>query len=174
MTNPSKMPDSNPTNMEVKYEELRALAEAASNVDDTGGTWSYVCWGEKENSAGVLAAVPYSDPEKVASGEIDNDPDKFHSEVIAACDCPQSGITRAAFIAAANPAVVLELLDTIKRLEGALVDAGASLAAAISLLENTPKAKKAAASDKMFGIMLNDYRKSLARARTAMESERGK
>lgn len=32
MTNPSKMPDSNPTNMEVKYEELRALAEAAEDV----------------------------------------------------------------------------------------------------------------------------------------------
>jgi hypothetical protein len=46
-------------------------------------------------------------------------------------------------------------------LEEALVSAAASLAAAISLLENTPKAKKSAPSDKMFDIMLNDYHRAL-------------
>lgn len=44
----------------------------------------------------------------------------------------------------------------------------ASLAAAISLLERTPKAKKSAPSDKMFDIMLNDYRKALAAGRSAL------
>jgi hypothetical protein len=46
-----------------------------------------------------------------------------------------------------------------------LLDVTAHLAAAISLLERTPKAKKAAPSDKMFKVMLSDYRKSLERAR---------
>lgn len=41
----------------------------------------------------------------------------------------------------------------------------ASLAAAISLLERTPRAKKAAASDRMFDRMLDDYRRALDRAR---------
>lgn len=46
-----------------------------------------------------------------------------------------------------------------------LIGLVASLAAAISLLENTPKAKKAAASDKMFEVMLSDYRKALEAGR---------
>lgn len=41
----------------------------------------------------------------------------------------------------------------------------ASLAAAISVLERTPRAKKAAASDRMFDQMLDDYRRALDRAR---------
>jgi hypothetical protein len=41
----------------------------------------------------------------------------------------------------------------------------AALAAAISLLERTPKAKKAAPSDKMFAMMLDSYRKALEEAR---------
>ena len=49
-----------------------------------------------------------------------------------------------------------------------LMDVTASLAAAISLLENTPKAKKAAHSDKMFDQMLLDYKASLRRARTRL------
>lgn len=44
----------------------------------------------------------------------------------------------------------------------------ASLAAAISILERTPKAKKAVASDKMFDTMLDDYRKALEAGRTAL------
>lgn len=57
-----------------------------------------------------------------------------------------------------------------------LIGALASLAAAISLLERMPKAKKAAPSDKMFEQMLTDYRnaleagRSFARARTNKES----
>ncbi len=53
-----------------------------------------------------------------------------------------------------------------------MVAAVASLAAAISLLERTPKAKKAAPSDKMFDQMLADYRKSLEAARTALAVSR--
>jgi len=44
-----------------------------------------------------------------------------------------------------------------------LKDVTASLAAAVSLLERSPKV--AAPSNKMFDIMLNDYRGSLERAR---------
>lgn len=49
-----------------------------------------------------------------------------------------------------------------------LMDVTASLAAAISLLEQTPQAKNGAASDYMFQTMLTDYRKSLERARKAL------
>jgi len=49
------------------------------------------------------------------------------------------------------------------RLEQALLNTAASLAAAISHLERTDK--KTAASDKMFDQMLTDYRKSLEEAR---------
>ena len=58
----------------------------------------------------------------------------------------------------------------VDKLRAALVDAGASLAAAISLLERG--GKKAAASDKMFAVMLDDYRKSLDRARAALGEEK--
>ena len=50
-----------------------------------------------------------------------------------------------------------------------LIDATAALAAAISLLERTPKAKLAAPSDKMFKQMLADYRASLDRARSHLK-----
>ena len=70
-----------------------------------------------------------------------------------------------------------DALATIARLEAmvaelrtAAVDAGASLAAAISLLERGGKAaKKAAPSDRMFDQMIKDYSASLGRARTAIE-----
>ena len=48
----------------------------------------------------------------------------------------------------------------------AVIDAGASLAAAISLLEKG--GKKAAPSNKMFDQMLADYRNSLERTRTTL------
>ena len=53
----------------------------------------------------------------------------------------------------------------------ALVSVTASLAAAISLLERMPKAKKAAPSDKMFEQMLVDYRKSLETGRAATSTD---
>ena len=50
-----------------------------------------------------------------------------------------------------------------------LISTAASLAAAISLLERGGKsAKKAAPSDKMFDMMLEDYRESLNEARAAL------
>lgn len=49
----------------------------------------------------------------------------------------------------------------------ALVHTLASLAAAISLLERTPKAKKAAPSDKMFDQMIVDYKNALEAGRKA-------
>jgi NTP pyrophosphatase (non-canonical NTP hydrolase) len=52
-----------------------------------------------------------------------------------------------------------------------IVVAVASLAAAISLLERTPKANKAAPSDKMFNQMLDDYRRALDNARDALRSQ---
>jgi hypothetical protein len=63
--------------------------------------------------------------------------------------------------------LMIEAADRIEQLEDALIDAGASLAAAISLLERG--GKKAAASDKMFAVMLSDYQKSMDRARAALE-----
>lgn len=55
-----------------------------------------------------------------------------------------------------------------ERLRAALIDNAASLEAAISLLERG--GKKAAPSDKMFEMMLNDYRKSTNNARAALTS----
>lgn len=53
--------------------------------------------------------------------------------------------------------------------KGALMQTAASLAAAISLLERGGKAaKKAAPSNTMFDIMLNDYRASLENARATL------
>lgn len=52
-----------------------------------------------------------------------------------------------------------------------LIDVAAHLAGAISLLERTKSAKKAAASDKMFDQMLKDYKASLARARKILNEE---
>ena len=66
-------------------------------------------------------------------------------------------------------AEVERLQARVRELEAALTDNAAHLAAAISLLERGGKAaKKAAASGKMFDIMLNDYRKSLKRARAIL------
>lgn len=50
----------------------------------------------------------------------------------------------------------------------AFVGVLASLAAVISILERTPRAKKSVASDKMFSISLNDYRKALDEGRAAL------
>lgn len=52
----------------------------------------------------------------------------------------------------------------------AFVGVLASLAAVISILERTPRAKKSVASDKMFSISLNDYRKALDEGRAALAS----
>jgi hypothetical protein len=76
-------------------------------------------------------------------------------------------IDDAQFIAAA-PARIAALEAENARMRDAAIDAAASLAAAISLLERTPKAKKAAPSDRMFAQMLDDYRASLERARAAL------
>ncbi len=51
--------------------------------------------------------------------------------------------------------------------EDVLIDCAASLAGAISLLENSPKS--GAPSDKMFDAMLDDYRESLRLAREALK-----
>jgi septal ring factor EnvC (AmiA/AmiB activator) len=58
-----------------------------------------------------------------------------------------------------------------KKAVDAAVDAGASLAAAISLLERG--GRKAAPSNKMFDQMLVDYRNSLERTCTALAEIRG-
>ena len=58
--------------------------------------------------------------------------------------------------------------ERIGQLEYALVKVAASLAAAISLLERTPQAKKAAPSDKMFAQMIVDYKKALETGRGAL------
>jgi predicted solute-binding protein len=55
-----------------------------------------------------------------------------------------------------------------------LITVTAALAAAISLLERTPKTKKAAASDKMFDQMLQDYRKALEIGREALKAPKAR
>lgn len=57
----------------------------------------------------------------------------------------------------------------VGRLWEASKGCAASLAATISLLENG--GKKAAPSDKMFAVMLDDYRKSLEEYRAAMKGQ---
>lgn len=59
-----------------------------------------------------------------------------------------------------------ELARKVIQIREVAIDAAASLAAAISLLERSPK--KAAPSDKMFDQMLVDYRASLDRARAVL------
>ena len=59
--------------------------------------------------------------------------------------------------------------EKLREAQEALIGAAAHLAAAISLLERVSKsARKAAPSDTMFGMMLNDYRKSLEEARETL------
>ncbi len=60
-----------------------------------------------------------------------------------------------------------DLLADNARMREAAIDCAASLAAAISLLERSPKT--AAPSNKMFDQMLADYRAALTRARNALE-----
>lgn len=61
--------------------------------------------------------------------------------------------------------------EEIERLRGATVDTAGHLAAAISLLEHSPK--KCAPSDTIFDMMLADYRASLERARQALSTAPG-
>lgn len=68
---------------------------------------------------------------------------------------------RSALIAAPAERRVTEANKVHEAFGGVL----AALAASISLLERTPKAKKAAPSDTMFNMMLNDYKGALEAAR---------
>lgn len=60
---------------------------------------------------------------------------------------------------------------TAPSIREALKHALASLVAAISLLERTPRAKKAAPSDKMFDQMIADYKAAIEQGRAALEQE---
>jgi len=68
-------------------------------------------------------------------------------------------------------ALCCEAADLIDALVEAQIGAVASLAAAISLLERG--GKKAAPSDKLFAVMLDDYRKSLDGARAVLARAKG-
>ena len=57
---------------------------------------------------------------------------------------------------------------TAPSIREALKHALASLVAAISLLERTPRAKKAAPSDKMFDQMIADYKAAIEQGRAAL------
>lgn len=57
---------------------------------------------------------------------------------------------------------------TTPSIKEAFIQVLASLAAAISILDRTPRSKKAVASDTMFDISLNDYRKALEAGRSAL------
>jgi len=87
------------------------------------------------------------------------EPDKAQLWAILAADHPVLAPAYRAGAAASEA--------RIKALEEALIKTGASLAAAISLLEHG--GRKAAASDKMFEIMLEDYRAALSEARALLK-----
>ena len=59
---------------------------------------------------------------------------------------------------------------TTPSIREALKHALASLVAAISLLERTPRAKKAAPSDKMFDQMIADYKAAIEQGRAALST----
>lgn len=61
-----------------------------------------------------------------------------------------------------------------RELREALKSTTASLVAAISLLERTPASKKAAPSNNMFAIMLEDYSKSVEKARSILNKHKEK
>ena len=65
-----------------------------------------------------------------------------------------------------------ELEADLAKAMAAAIDAGASLAAAISLLDRG--GKNAAPSNKMFAQMLADYSNALDRTRTTLEELKGK
>lgn len=83
---------------------------------------------------------------------------------------PFSHLLRKEVIAAIREA---EAAGEVKS-DDVLIQALASLAAAISLLERMPKAKKAAPSDKMFEQMLTDYRNALEAGRTFIRARTDK
>lgn len=64
-----------------------------------------------------------------------------------------------------------EMVEKNRGLRAALLCIAASLSAAISLLERTPKSKKAAPSDRMFDQMIADYKKSLEEGRLLLKDE---
>lgn len=77
------------------------------------------------------------------------------------CSCHQPGMKMLHITACCEPDGPTRKVvgrDTV-------TDLMASLAAAISLLENTPQASAAAPSDTMFRTMITDYKASLVRAR---------
>jgi hypothetical protein len=57
-----------------------------------------------------------------------------------------------------------------QRTRDPMIGVVAALAAAISLLERTPQAKKAAPSDKMFAQMIEDYKAALERGRDFLQT----
>ena len=70
-----------------------------------------------------------------------------------------------------TPEEFLAIAAGLRRAREALRDTTVHLIAAVSLLENTPKAKKAAASDTIFNTMLADYRAAFERGRAALASD---
>lgn len=128
--------------------KLREAAMAAAACDDTGGVWAYVHWAEKSNDSGVVTAVDENDVP--VSGHIDNDPDRFtHLDTIAACDDDLSGGLRARYIALANPAAILSLLDDLDRPVGEMVawqwsDAGGKWFTIITALDDLAEQERLA------------------------------
>ncbi len=88
--------------------------------------------------------------------EYDSDPQDMWSHYV---DAASTALTAALAVQARTHVVV--------RRDDAM-DVVASLAATISVIERTPQARKAAMSDKAFGIMLDDYTKALARGRAML------
>lgn len=132
-------------------DEIRALLEAATPGpwgNETVRTSCGVChkigpWPHKWRHGNEMSACIYDDYPSPPEGT-------------------DNMLANARLIASA-PSLAAEVL----RLREVLLDAAVSLVAAVSLLERG--GKKAAPSDKMFAVMLDDYRASIERARAALK-----
>lgn len=91
-------------------------------------------------------------------------------EWINECSCMNVGDAQRVAVWCAEQNARKNVAGSSKPLTDALTGTAAALAAAISLLERTPAARKAAPSDTMFRMMLDDYRTALETARTVLKS----
>ena len=91
---------------------LRQLAEAA-----TPGPWSPADW--NDDFGDTLWTVEASEPEVLGAGQSSIWPDGIRKKRVADTDAGDNPTDDAAYIAAANPRAILELLDEVDALRAA-------------------------------------------------------
>lgn len=130
---------------------------AAAHAESTPGPWPWEYSGDGKRIV-------------IGKGLVEG-PNGYEVAEVYSDDCPcEVAEANARFIALAHRDVP-GLIAQVRAHDTVLIDLAASLAAAISLLERGGKAaKKAASSDRMFDLMVMDYKASLARARAALRA----